>query len=99
MEQFSLTRFYFNIRNDTLLEDPDGGELRDLAAARVFAIAAARDLWADAIINGHDLLHDRIEIMSEAGDCLAVIPFTDALSEAMQKRMGVRGESASSAGA
>jgi hypothetical protein len=94
MDQPVLTRFYLNIRNSVFIEDPDGSELPDLAAARAFALEAARDLWAAAIIEGQDLCDDQFEIMNEAGDCLALVPFVDALPDRMKMRLGLGGASA-----
>ena len=90
MAEPDLTRYFFHLRDDTLIEDPDGSELRDLDAARTFALCAARELWAAAILRESDLCCASFEITNQAGDCLAVVPFTDALSDGLRRRLIAR---------
>jgi len=61
------------------IEDPDGSELPDAAAAREEAIDGARHLWAAAILQGQDLTGERFEVADEAGRVVFVMPLEEAL--------------------
>jgi hypothetical protein len=71
-----------------LAEDPDGSDLPDIEAARAEAIAAARDLWAMAIVKGIDLSDDRFEVADDKGKHVLDVPFTEALPDGLKKRLG-----------
>ena len=62
-----MPRYYFNIRNDADVDDPEGKELPDEAAAREHALESARDLVCAHIHEhaGVNLDH-RIEVTDEA---------------------------------
>ncbi len=80
--------FYLHGRCDgVLVEDPDGSELPDLASAPKEALAAARDLWAEAIVGGKDLSDYEFIVTSEDGEHLLVIPYIDALPDGLRKRL------------
>lgn len=88
-----MARFYFHPCDDgERVEDPEGSELPDLAAAREEAIEAARHLWAAAVLAGQDIGTKRFEIADEGGVCLLAVPFDDALSPMLLHRLrGKRG--------
>lgn len=73
-------RFYFHqpVGND-LIEDPDGFEYPNVAAARASAIISARHLWAAAIISGDDLSGESIEVVSGDGRHAFSVPLSDVL--------------------
>ena len=53
-----MPHFFFRIMNDIEVEDPEGEDLDNLAAARQKAVAYARDLAAEAVRQGEiDLKH------------------------------------------
>ena len=80
--------FYLHIRRDgVLMEDPDGSDLPDVAAAREEAIAAARDIWAAAIRQGQDFSDRQFIIADERGRHVLVVPFTDALPDGLRRRL------------
>lgn len=80
--------FYLHSRcSDMLARDPDGSELPDLDAARREALAAARELWAEAIMHGKDLSACTFVIADEQGRQFLIVPFTDALPEGLRKRL------------
>lgn len=97
MNQPGLTRFYFHLQRETLVEDPEGSDLPDLAAARAFALDAARDLWAEAVTSGSDLCTHGFRITNAGGDCLAVVSFSEALPVGLQRCLGLIDPSASAA--
>ncbi|MGC5799889.1 DUF6894 family protein [Sphingomonas sp. NFX23] len=75
-----MSRFYLHqqIANG-VIEDPDGTEAVDLAAAKHEAILAARQLLANAILTGVAPLGTAFQITNEAGQMLLKVPFRDAL--------------------
>lgn len=86
--QRCVPMFYLHRQmNGELVEDPDGSDLPDSEAAKEEALAAARSLWAAAIIKGIDLSDDSFVVTSEQGEQLLIMPFTDALPEGLRKRL------------
>ncbi|ARO53927.1 hypothetical protein B2G69_07030 [Methylorubrum zatmanii] len=70
--------FFFHIRDGaTLIEDPDGSELPDLAAAREEAAQGARFILAEKLKAGEVLDGQRFEITSAEGVVLALLLFKD----------------------
>ncbi len=70
--------FHFHIRDgDTLIEDPDGADLPDLAAARAKAAAAVREAVSRPSSAGRDLSRRRFEIADARGRLLATVGFRD----------------------
>jgi hypothetical protein len=65
---------------DYLARDVEGIEAANLEAARVEALAAAREVLGDAIKAGQGQDNRQYEITDEAGQVLAVVPLTDALT-------------------
>ena len=83
--------FYLHSRCDgVLVEDPDGSELPDVATAREEALAAARELWAEAIFAGHDLSNCQFVVADALGQQHFIVPFIDALPEGLRKRLSGR---------
>ena len=75
-----MARYFFNIRDGkTLIEDPDGTDLPNLDAARVEALAAARDILAERLRADQIVDGQRFEIMDEHGTLLDVVKFRDAM--------------------
>jgi hypothetical protein len=70
-----------------LLEDPDGSDLPDVDAAREEALAAARELWASAMLDGKDLSDQLFVIADKHGEHVGVVPFTGALPEGLRQRL------------
>jgi hypothetical protein len=90
-EQRRVPLFYLHTqRGGVLTEDPDGSDLPDVAAAREEALAAARDLWAGAIVKDEDLSDHQFVIGDETGEQLLVVPFTDALPAGLRDRLMIR---------
>jgi hypothetical protein len=76
-----MARFYLNIRNGGgYVEDVEGQELPDLAAARLQAIEGVRSVLSEEARQGEIDLSGSIEIADHAGNILLVLPFSDAVS-------------------
>ena len=74
-----MPRFYFNLRNDLVVDDEEGLELPDLAAAREYALFTARSIAAENVHKGKLNLSHRIEIADEDNQVLATVSFADAV--------------------
>lgn len=74
-----MPRFYFNLRNDLSVDDEEGQELADLAAAEAVALTNVRSIAADNVLHGRLTLSHRIEIADEAGRVLGTVSFADAV--------------------
>lgn len=71
--------FYLHIATrQTIIEDDEGTDVADLAAARVEAIKDARGLMSAAILQGRDISSRHIEICDAHGHHLLKVPFSDA---------------------
>jgi hypothetical protein len=77
----SLSRYYFNVvAGSETIVDFEGTELGDLRAAKLDAISDARWLMSQAVLKGHDISDNRIEISDTDGNVLAVIAFRDTIT-------------------
>lgn len=75
-----MPRFFFHIRDGAkLIEDPDGSDLPDLAAAREEASQSARAILAEKLKAGEVLDGQRFEITNAEGVVLVILPFKDIL--------------------
>ena len=61
------------------IDDPDGEEFSDDAAARAAAVCAAREIVGDGIKVGRDATDGSFEVKNEAGQIVATVPFSEAL--------------------
>jgi hypothetical protein len=73
-----MPHFYFDIANDIEVEDPEGLDLDNLAAARQKAVAYARDLAAEAVRQGEIDLKHRIVISDEDRQPVLSVTFREA---------------------
>jgi len=75
-----VPRFYFNLRNDVFVDDQEGAELPDLAAARARAEGFARDMAAASVIDhGRIDMRHRIEVADESRQTLLTVTFGDVV--------------------
>jgi hypothetical protein len=75
-----MPRFYFHMSSgEEFIEDPEGSDLPDLAAARAEAIDAARELMADRVRTGHPADGQEFLIFDAEGNQLDIIPFRSVL--------------------
>jgi hypothetical protein len=75
-----MPRFYFHIHDGIgFAEDLEGRETAGLAAAKEHALKGARSLMSADVEDGELDLRGRIEVNDEAGACVLVLHFRDAL--------------------
>ena len=75
-----MPRYRFHLYNDEHTVDHEGRDFADFGAARIEAIANARELMASEIrTKGEIDLSHWIELEDDAGDLL-VVPFGDAVT-------------------
>lgn len=74
--------FFLHVRDgDRLIHDPDGSFLHDLEAARSEAIASARELMVQSIVDKGWIGIERSMEICDAGDnTLLVLPFRQAIT-------------------
>jgi hypothetical protein len=83
-----MPRFFLHIDDGTQrIEDEEGSELPDLAAAREEALVAARQLWAAAILRQQDIGTRRILIVGGDGNVTDVVEMDDALPRSLLYRL------------
>jgi hypothetical protein len=76
-----MPRYFFHLRNDMDVPDPEGQELADLDAARAQAVAYAIDMAAASVLEHRKVnLQHRIEVEDEAGQVLETVKFGDAVA-------------------
>jgi hypothetical protein len=76
-----MPRYFLHVKDASgLLQDPDGQEFDDLAAARKEAIEAARELMAECLRLSQPLgLNREMAIADESGEIISTISFKAAL--------------------
>lgn len=73
--------YRFNlIEGSNIVSDGEGIDLPNIVAARAYAIAAARSIIADDVLCGTLALSHSIEIATENGCRLMIVPFADAIA-------------------
>jgi hypothetical protein len=83
-----MPRYFFHVSaNEAFESDPTGFEVRDLETALEQVLELARELWAEAILNGDDLSDHVVIITDEAGRTLATVPFTSALPPGLRRKL------------
>ncbi|WP_394802013.1 DUF6894 family protein [Rhizobium halophilum] len=76
-----MPKFFFHLRDETFLEDPDGSELPDLAAALASAKEDVRSLISERVRSGRLVGPAIMFIADETGADLASVSFKEVLSE------------------
>ena len=75
-----VPRYFFNIRNDIALDDPEGVDLPDEDTARAWANKYAVEMAALSVAEHQHLnVHHRIEVADEAGTFLFTVEFGDVV--------------------
>lgn len=75
-----MPRFYLHVCNGNgFVEDEEGQELADAAAARQQAIVSAREIMAHDLRGGELNLASFIEVEDEEGKLLFTLPFGDVV--------------------
>lgn len=69
-----MTRYFFHlVDGDNVICDPEGSELPDISVAREHALLSAREMLAEAIKSGMQLVPKFVVAVSEGGNEVAVI--------------------------
>jgi len=85
-----MPRFFLHIDDGTQrIEDEEGSELLDLAAAREEARGAARQLWAAAILAGQDIEAHRFIIADYDGRVIETVDMDEALPKRLTGRLDI----------
>jgi hypothetical protein len=74
-----MPRFFFHLRDDMIVDDDEGQELPDLAAAHAVAIQEARIQMCETMRKGRMTLHHWIEISDEDGRMVDKVLFGEAV--------------------
>jgi len=83
-----MPRFFLHIEDGTQrIEDEEGSDLLDLAAAREEALGAARQLWAAAILAGQDIVARRFVITDGDDNVMDTVDMDEALPEKLARRL------------
>ena len=83
-----MPRFFLHIDDGTQrIEDEEGSDLPNLAAAREEALGAARQLWAAAILAGQDIAARRFVITNGDGNVMDTVDMDEALPEKLARRL------------
>lgn len=84
-----MPRYFMHIEDrHGRIEDEEGSELPNLAAAREEALASARQMWAAAILKHHDLGTRRFLVTESGGATVLTMSFDEALPEGLRERLG-----------
>ena len=88
-----MPRFFLHIEDGTQrIEDTEGSELPDLAAARQEALKAARQLWAAAILDNRDISMRRFLIVDADDGVIDTVAMDEALPAALLGRLRQRSQ-------
>ena len=80
-----MGRFYFHIRmGEQFIRDQEGSDFSDVAAARLEALATARDVLADAIRSGNDEVPEAFVIADGEGCELEAVPLALVLPKRLR---------------
>ncbi|RZI54345.1 MAG: hypothetical protein EOP12_03385 [Pseudomonas sp.] len=81
-------RYFLHIEDGvSRIEDKEGSELPTLEEARCEALAAARQLWAAAIVEVRDVSMYRFVVTDSEGKVLTQLGFVEALPARLRERL------------
>ena len=73
-----MPRYYFNLRDAVVIDDEEGVDLADIAAAKKCALVTARELACQEIRDGKLHLHHCIEVVDEDRRPVFTLPYRAA---------------------
>jgi hypothetical protein len=83
-----MARYFFHIRDgDRIIQDVEGAELPDFAAAKVEATQCARSIVAVAICGGGELTGQGLIVEDELGRHGWTVRFVDVLPRALKRAL------------
>jgi hypothetical protein len=75
-----MARYFLNLHErGTVLVDEDGVDRPGLEAARTEALRTVRAIMSSDVNEGHLCLSGSVEVMDDAGQTVATVPFKDAI--------------------
>ena len=74
-----MPRYFFNVYDDVVAVDEEGLDLPNLQAARLHAIAGARDLIVSQVKHGYMIRSHWIDVADEQGAIVGTVTFGDAV--------------------
>lgn len=74
-----MPRYFFHLFDDIIVQDEEGVELPNLAAARLRALIGARDIISEQVRHGYFVLSHRIDVADEQGEKVLTVTFKDAV--------------------
>ena len=74
-----MPRYFFNVYDDVVAADEEGTELPNLQAARLHAIAGARDLIATQVRHGYLVRSHWIDVVDGEGAVVLSVTFREAV--------------------
>lgn len=74
-----MPRYFFNVYDDIVALDEEGVELPNVQAARLHAVAGARDLIVAQVKHGYLVRSHWIDVVDERGEVVLSITFGEAL--------------------
>jgi hypothetical protein len=74
-----VPRYFFHVYDDIIAHDDEGAELPNVAAARLRALAGARDMIAEQVRHGYFVLSHWIDVVDEEGSAVLTLAFRDAV--------------------
>jgi uncharacterized protein DUF6894 len=74
-----MPKFFFNLRNDVIVEDSEGKDLADADRARETAVGYARSIMSEDVKDGRLVLRDKIDVLDAQRMTVLTLPFRDAI--------------------
>ncbi len=74
-----MPRYFFHLYDDVIAHDEEGMELPNVAAARLNALIAARDIIVEQVKRGYFVRSHWIDVVDEQGDPVMTLTFRDAV--------------------
>lgn len=74
-----MPRYFFNVYDDVVTIDEEGLELPNIEAARLVALAGARDLMMEQVKHGYLALSHWIDVVDEQGAVIYHLTFSEAV--------------------
>lgn len=74
-----MPRFFFNVYDDVVAIDEEGLDLPNAEAARLHAVAGARDLMATQVKHGYLIRSHWIDVVDAQGEMVLQVRFGDAV--------------------
>ena len=75
-----MPHYFFHLHNDIEVEDHEGQEMPDLAAARERAVRDAQEMAALSVVqHGRIVCHHRVDVVDEGGEVVLTVTFGQAV--------------------